>query len=305
MDTAQAPEPSTQVPSLISGRFLDSRGNTLVYKVAGPRRDLSDLYHLLLGLSWPKLAVVLAACFVVIAFFFAGLFWLGGDCISGIRPNHLRDYFYFSVQTLATIGYGGMTPLGDYANSLVCLEAFTGMFCLAMMTGLIFSKFSVPKSRVMFSRVATISKKDGKRALTFRLANSRGNHIVETVLKVTLIRAETTLEGENLRRLRPLQLAISETPIFALTFMATHYIDETSPLFGKTQEDMRADRSEVVVTMSGTDDILGQNVHARFNYGADDILWGRRLADTLSTAPDGVAVVDYSKFHETIPWELN
>jgi inward rectifier potassium channel len=305
VDTPPPAESNQQLPSLITGRFLDARGNLLVYKVAGPKRDFSDVYHLLLGSSWPKVVVVLGSCFVVIAFVFAVLFWLGGDCIAGIRPHHLRDYFYFSVQTLATIGYGGMTPVGDYANVLVCIEAFTGMVCLAMMTGLIFSKFSVPKSRILFSHFATISKKDGRRALTFRLANSRGNHIVETTLKVTLIRAEKTLEGENLRRLHPLKLAVSETPVFALTFMATHYIDENSPLFGKTQEDMRADRSEIVVTMNGTDDVLGQTVHARFNYSADTICWGHRLADTLSTAPNGVAIVDYTKFHETIPWELD
>lgn len=291
-------------PLTNASQFMDNRGNIKIRRIGGPSRDIGDVYHVLLGLPWWAILIVMAVCFCFISYVFAVLYWLGGDCIQGARAGHVIDYFYFSVQTLATIGYGGMTPRGDYANALVCVEAFIGMICFAVMTGLIFSKFSIPHSRVIFSHQATVSNKDGRPALTFRLANARGNQVIETRVNLTMIRIETTAEGETLRRLHRLPLAASETPVFALTFTGTHYIDEGSPLHGLKAADLEASKTEFVVTVMGTDATIGQAVHARHSYSYNEIVWGHRLADTLSVGSDGRPVLDFRKFHDVIPWEL-
>jgi len=224
--------------------------------------------------------------------------------VHGARPGNFEDCFYFSVQTLATIGYGEMTPGSRYANILVCLESFSGLMSQAVITGLTFAKFSVPTSHVLFSNFMTISKKDGRPALSFRLANARGNHVLDARCTLTLIRNEVTLEGEWLRRIHRLPLLVSETPVFALSFTGTHYLDQDSPLAGWDAAAIEEASCEWTVTMTGLDETLGQTVHARWSYYPEDIRWGFRLADTMLVREDGQRVLDFTKFHDVVPWPL-
>ncbi len=282
-------------------RYLRADGSVAIERL-GMRWDLArDLFHLLLSMRWWQLVVTTLLLYLAVSLLFALLYLAGGGCIQGAQPGSLHDAFFFSVQTLATIGYGQLSPQGTYANVLVCLEAYCGLFSVALMTGLAFSKFSRPTGRVMFSQCLVVGPREGRPALTFRLANARASTLVEARCSVHLARNEVSQEGEMFRRLFPLELRTPLSPVFALTFTATHFLDGASPLAGWTAQALEEARAELIVTVVGLDDLLSQTVHARHVYCASDIRWGASFGPTFRTLPDGRSVVDLNHFDEVLP----
>jgi inward rectifier potassium channel len=260
----------------------------------------SDVYHFLLISSWPRLLGALVVLYgTVNAFFALAYLMIGG--IEGARPGSFADAFFFSVQTLATIGYGRMVPQSTVANALVSFEALIGLLGVAMVTGLVFAKFSRPTARVLFSHVAVIGRRDGIPSLMFRMANARGNNIVEAQLHVVLARDETTAEGEKVRRFYDLEMARRQNALFALSWTAIHPITESSPLHRVSPESLVATGFQLIVSIVGFDESFSQTVHARHAYGPDDVRWNARFADILTWTPDGRRIVDYSRFHDVVP----
>ncbi|MFN8609051.1 MAG: ion channel [Vulcanimicrobiota bacterium] len=284
--------------------LLDADGSPTVRRIGVPKDSVRDLYHHLLALHWGQMALLLCLLYCGLSLLFALLYMAGGDCINGARPGHLLDYFFFSVQTLATIGYGVMHPIGDYANLLVSLEAFCGLLAFSLMTGMLFAKFSVPNARVLFAEPAVLGRRDGKPALMFRMANARGNHILQAQVNLTLNRCESIEGDPGYRRFHRLPLVVSETPLFVLTFMATHIIDESSPLHGIDLQKMVDEGYNFTLTLIGLDALVSQTVHARRNYNADKIVGDHRFADTLFRQEDGSFVLDYTNFHKVVPYSV-
>jgi inward rectifier potassium channel len=260
-------------------------------------RPFDDLYHLLLTASWLKLIAIVTVVFAFANLLFGLGYYFGGG-IENARSGSFLDMFFFSVQTMATIGYGKMAPASLLANILASLEALFGLLAFAMMTGLVFAKFSLPSARVRFSRHALISNRDGVPSLMFRMANMRANRIVEAAVHVVFARQETTLEGDEVRRFYDLTLTRNRSALFALTWTAVHQIVEGSPLFGITREDFEAHSSEIVVSLTGLDETFSQTVHARHSYGFDDIAWGARFMDVIVVDATGRRDVDYSHFDD-------
>ena len=206
--------------------------------------------------------------------------------------------FFFSVQTMATIGYGKMEPVTIFSNILVSIEALTGLLALALMTGLVFSKFSRPTARVRFSRYVVSVRATGCHSLMIRAANLRANRIVEAEIHVVLARQEITAEGDTIRRLYDFPMTRSRSAMFALSWTAVHQIVEGSPLFGQTRESIADCAAEIIVSIIGLDETFSQTVHARHTYELDEIVWGARFADVLVLHPDGSRSVDYTRFDE-------
>src|SRR5665213_1893255 len=204
---------------------------------------------------------------------FASLYWLDPGGVANTRPHAFIDNFFFSVETISTIGYGVMTPKSLYANVVMTAEAFTGLGMVAIATGLIFSRVSRPTARVLFSRIAVITPFNGVPALMFRAANQRGNQILEAEASVNLFGEVITVEGHNMRRFQPLELVRARQPMFALSWTLMHFIDETSPLFGATADSLQADSAAIVVALSGVDEIFAQRIYARHSYLPDEIIW--------------------------------
>ncbi len=263
-----------------------------------------DPYHLLLTIPWPGFLALMALGYVVANALFALAYLAGGDGIENARPGNFLDTFFFSVQTMASIGYGAMYPRTAYANILVTIESVVGLMGLAMGTGLGFARFSRPTARVMFSCVAVIAPFDGVPTLMFRAANQRRNQILEAQLRVRLTRDEVTAEGQFMRRVYDLKLVRSQNPLFSLSWTALHPIDEQSPLYGATAEMLAAAETTIIVTLSGIDETVAQTIYARHIYAAHEILWNMRFADILLVMPDGQRHVDYSRFHDVVPLEL-
>ena len=260
-----------------------------------------DPYHLLLTMPWSWFLGLVSLGYVVSTALYALAYMIGGDGIANARAGNFFDAFFFSIQTMASIGYGAMYPKSDYANTLVAIESLVGLMVLAMGTGLAFARFSRPTARVVFSQVAVVAPFDGVPTLMFRVANKRRNQILEAQLRLSLVRDEINAEGQFIRRFYELKLVRSQNPIFILTWLAMHPIDENSPLYGATPEMLATAETMLIVTLTGIDETVSQTIHDRHSYIAPEILWNHRFVDIICRKPDGQRFVDYSHFHNVEP----
>ncbi|HEY1612808.1 MAG TPA: hypothetical protein VGF97_03830 [Rhizomicrobium sp.] len=265
-------------------------------------QDLSrwkDAYHAVLVVPWSVFLLGCASVFALINGVFALLYMADPNGIA--NADGFWGYFLFSVQTLGSANYTVMVPRSVYANIIVSTEAFFGIINLALVTGMVFARFSRPFARVIFSNVAVVTPFDGVPTLMFRAANQRGNQIFDASVTVSLARQVVTREGHQMRRFEELKLVRARSPLFALSWTIMHQIDETSPLRG-VDRDMLADvQGEIIVMLRGTDETLADIIFARHSYTADEILMGRRFVDVLTIAENGRRIVNLHRFHDTEP----
>ncbi len=249
-----------------------------------------DPNHLLLAAPWPVFLAMVAGAYGLVNLIFAGLYLLDPAGIGGVAgggPARFSDAFFFSVQTLGSIGYGVLHPASLTVNLLVSAESLVGLLFIALTTGLAFSRFSRTVARIRFSTMATVHPYDGVPTLMFRLANERRNSIVDARLKVFLALDEYSSEGHRMRRLIPLALRRSEGIVFMLIWTAMHPIDQHSPLHGLGPEQLAAARAELLVAFSGIDETLERPIHARHNYPAARIAFDQRFVDMVETDGEG------------------
>jgi inward rectifier potassium channel len=263
---------------------------------------LQDLYHYFMTVSWPRLFATIAAFFLIFDLLFGFLYYLVPGCIANLNPPGFAGAFFFSVETLATVGYGEMHPQTFYGHLVAMVEIFVGLMSLAVITGLMFARFSRPKARFLFAKVAVVRPMDGKLTLMMRAANARQNVIQDASAKLRMLRDETTEEGFRIRRIKDLSLVRSEHPMFALGWNIMHVIDDASPLKGETQESLRRTTSVFILSVSGTDETTGQTLMARAEYSSSAIRWNESFRDILEQTADGVFHFDYTKFNDVEPF---
>jgi inward rectifier potassium channel len=270
-------------------------------RVVGDRpAPLRDFYHALLRLPWWATIAAIAGAFLVANALFAVVFAaIGGVTHAG--PASFRDAFFFSVQTMGTIGYGAMYPDSTAANVVVVIESIASLLLTALSTGLVFAKFSRSTARFVFTRQAVISPMNGVPTLMFRLGNERGNQIVNAQIRLVMVRTEQTPEGETFYRMLDLRPTRERALSLSRSWNVLHTIDASSPLAGETPASVAAKEVELTVQVIGIDDISMQTVHATHRYYAKDIVWGARMADVLSETPDGHMLLDLGKFHDVEP----
>ena len=261
-----------------------------------------DIYHSALTIKWPAFFVSLAMMFLLLNATFASLYMLGTAPIANQYPAGFGGAFFFSVETLATVGYGDMHPQTVYAHWIATLEIFVGMSGIALATGLIFARFSRPRARIMFSRYAVVRPIDGHMTLMARAANGRQNMIAEARGRMRMMRVETSPEGYRLRKLYDLTLVREQHPAFLFSWTLMHIIDETSPLFGETAESMKAREASLLISIEGADEQTAQTMQARHTWEAEAIRWQHKYVDLLREE-DGVSHIDYIHFDEIEPLE--
>jgi len=261
---------------------------------------LRDPYHLLLTVPWIGFFAIVVGFDIFLNAVFAVLYLLDSNAIAGIKEVGFLEAFFFSVQTLASIGYGVMNPQTLYANLIVTLESIASLMLFAVITGVAFTRFAKSSSRVMFSRVATIHNYNGIPTLMFRTANERKNNILEAKLSVYLMIDEVTAEGQMMRRLHELKLTRDHSPVFLLSWTVMHTINESSPLYGLSMETMERLHAQILVSLTGVDETIEGTLHARHMYAARNILFDRRFVDVISMGNDGHRYLDYTHFHETV-----
>jgi inward rectifier potassium channel len=286
----RAPRPKQAAPSAF--------GRDQVARIGFEASGWRDTYHFLMTIPVVGLLLLLGGCWIAANGVFAGLYLLFPDDIAQARPGSFADAFFFSVQTMATIGYGNMYPQSLAANIIATAESVYGIMTVALSTGLLFARVSRPTARMTFSRIAVIDDFDGTPHLMFRVANQRRNQIVEAHMRFYVLRLEKSPEGREMRRFHDLELVRDHTPVFALTWTVMHRIDETSPLRDVTPELMAAEDMTLVCTMTGTDETFAQTVYARYAYSAETVHWNARFADIFTIRPDGRRAIDYTRFHD-------
>ncbi|TMA46577.1 MAG: ATP-sensitive inward rectifier potassium channel 10 [Deltaproteobacteria bacterium] len=269
--------------------------------VVGARQTpFSDVYHHVLRAPWWLDLLALSGLFLLLNLVFAFAYLAVGG-VEGARPGSLADHFFFSVQTMGTIGYGVMHPLSLGAEALVTAEVVVGVSLVALASGMLFAKFSVPRARMQFAEWATISPFDGVPTLMFRLGNERASQIIEATVRVVMVRTERTAEGVTYYRLRDLKLERDHSPAISRSWNLLHRIDDSSPLHGATPETFARDQVELMVTVVGIDETSAQSLHARHTYLDEQVRWGARHADMVSELPDGSLQLDMREFHRVLP----
>ena len=270
-------------------------------KINAARRDWRDTYHWILALSWPRFLAFLLGVYFAINLVFATAFALGGACIGEMTPGSFPAAFFFSIETLATVGYGHMYPATVYGHIVTTLEIIVGMFWVAVITGLIFVRFSRPTARILFSDSILIGNFDGKPHLMFRVANLRHTSMVEAEFRVIFSRDEIIAEGDNIRRFYQLKVSPSHMASFPAALIIRHEIDQASPLHGATSESLRECDSFFVASTVSIELVMAASVQSQKAYSWREVRFGERFVDVYEDLADGRMEVDYGRLHETEP----
>jgi inward rectifier potassium channel len=276
---------------------VNTTGQEVITKGIAPA-VFQDLYHYLMTMTWPRLFAVLAGFFLVFDFLFGCLYYLQPGSVANLSPPGFAGAFFFSVETLATVGYGEMHPASLYGHIVAMIEMFVGLMSLALVTGLMFARFSRPRARFLFARYAVVRPVDGRQTLMFRAANARQNVVQEASAKLRMLRDEVTREGLELRRITDLKLVRDQHPAFFVGWTVMHVIDDSSPLYAETEESLRRSGASFVLSLSGTDETTGHTLMTRQSYPSAAILWNRAFRDVLDVSEEGVVLFDYTRFHE-------
>jgi inward rectifier potassium channel len=284
-------------------RYRSRNPDATIVRIRGQASQFAgDLYYALLTRPLWKFCLWVAAAVIALNGIFAEIYLLDPEGISEARAGSFEDAFFFSVQTLATIGYGRMAPQTRFAHIVVTIESIMGILAVGSLAGISFARFSRPQARILFSDKAVVRPRNGVRHIQFRIANWRTNLIVEANLRVYLLVAQTTAEGEVQRVPVEVRLVRAYTPVFFLTWTAMHAIDETSPFFGEDAlSKLKASGAQLFASLTGYDQTTGQTVHAYAEYKLDEIVHGAKFVDVVTVLPDGTRQIDFAGFHEVVP----
>jgi inward rectifier potassium channel len=262
----------------------------------GVRRfDLRDPYHLAVSLSWTAFVATMVACWLVINLGFALLYVLIPGDVANASPGSFSDVFFFSIETLATVGYGVMAPATLYGHIVSAAEIVTGTAFTAIVTGLLFVRFSRPKARFIFSDDAVISTRNGLPTLMLRLANGRMSLMTSANVRLFVLLAEHTSEGRFFRRIHDLPLIQSHFPLLVMPWTVLHVIDEASPLYGHDAGTLATSDIRLFLAIEARDQALAALVHDIKDYPAEHIRFGMRFADTVTVDEARRATADLSR----------
>jgi inward rectifier potassium channel len=259
------------------------------------RFDLRDPYHLAIALSWPQFFLALLGLFVAVNLVFAALFWLAPDSVAHAGPGSFGDMFFFSMETLSTIGYGDMYPATVYGRVVVGVEVVCGLAFTAILTGLTFVRFSRPRAQMVFAAHPVVARYKERPTLMVRVGNGRAALLTDAAAKLIVLLSARTAEGKLFREAHVLRLERAGIPAFPLSWTIMHVLDERSPLFGYDAARAGAADLRLFVTVEARDPALSTTMQQIRNYGPADLRFGMRYADAVSVTEDGMLALDLAK----------
>jgi inward rectifier potassium channel len=282
-------------------RIINKDGSFNIKRTGGGLSSI-NAFHYLINISWTKFLVIVFAGFVGVNLFFAILYQLAGveNLTNASAQDELQSFlntFFFSVQTFATVGYGGIHPTGILSNIIASLESMTGILSFALATGLLYGRFSKPSAKIIFSERAIITSFKVGKALMFRVANSRPNVLMEMEANAMMTYLDKS-DNRFTRKYFPLKLEIKFIYFFPLPWTVVHPIDEDSPLYGKTEKDFQELEAELLIMIKGFDDSFSQHVITRYSYKYDEIEWDVKFVRAYSTDETGETIVNLEKLSE-------
>ncbi|MEO8025836.1 MAG: ion channel [Bryobacteraceae bacterium] len=291
----------TRVAEQSKQRYINRDGSFNVRRLGLRYFQSMTAYHALLTVSWPKFQLIVAGTYLVTNLIFAvGFVLCGPGALRGAEGSttaeRFWEAFFFSVQTLATIGYGHMSPRSMTANFLVSIEALLGLLGFALITGMLFARFSRPVAKILYSEKAIIAPFQGETAFMFRIANQLSNQLINVEAFVSFSRWVYE-NGRKVRRFHELKLERPKVMFFPLHWVVVHPIAADSPMRGLTQADLENSDAEFVIMLTGVDELFAQSVHSRMSYKHDEVVWGAKYRDMFRGIEDGVISIDMSEIH--------
>jgi inward rectifier potassium channel len=272
-----------------------------VTKIGVSRFDLRDPYHLALTASWPSFTIAVLALYAAINILFAVLYAAVPGAIGNARPGSIADGFFFSMETLATVGYGQMYPATTYGHIMSVTEIMSGMAFTAITTGLIFVRFSRPRAKILFADHVVVTPYNGMPTLMVRIANGRMTMLTDLKVRLSALIREHSSEGHSMRRVNDLVLERPSVPMFALTMTMMHRIDEHSPLYGHTAQSLLEGDVRLFLSVEARDTAINSTVHDLKDYRSHDVRFGMRYADAVTVDPDGRTMADLTRISTIEP----
>jgi inward rectifier potassium channel len=264
---------------------------------------LRDLYRSILALSWPHFALAVLSVYLLLNLLFATAYLAGDGCIAEMVAGSFSSAFFYSVQTLSTVGFGHLYPATFYGDVVTTLEIVVGMFFTAVVTGLIFVRFSRPVARLLFSESMVISNYNGKPTLQIRVANLHHQAMVEAEFRLMIVRKELIDDDDGARRFHTLKLEFDRLIIFPSAITIRHVIDENSPLHGVNHEQLKASATRFMTSIVCIDTVIQAPVQSQQGYLWSDVRFDHRFVEIYTDHPDGRLEVDYGRIHQTEPLE--
>ncbi len=294
--------------SSLTKRVINKDGTFNVDK-KGVSFSYRDAYQYLINVSWTKFFVFILCFYLVTNLIFAALYFINGseylvEIRNGDAADNFFNAFFFSVQTFTTVGYGKIAPIGLYSNIIASLEAMTGLMSFALMTGLLYGRFSRPSTRILYSKNAIVAPYKNLNALMFKVANQRRNNLMELEVNMLLVLINKA-ENDFNRKYFNLKIERTSVYFFPLTWTIVHPIDDDSPIKGMTVEELKAQSAEILILLKGFDDTFSQVVHSRYSYRFDEIIWGARFTPSFHIKENGEIIFDLNHLHDFELAELN
>jgi inward rectifier potassium channel len=294
-------------PVIKNQQLINKDGSPNVKRVGLPFFNTANNYHTLITMSWTKFWIMVISGYVVLNFVFALIYMSFGpgslDGSSGNTSfNHFWDAFFFSAQTISTVGYGHISPRGMAANSVAALESMMGLLAFALATGLLYGRFSRPSAQIIYSKNILVAPylENGK-GIMFRLANLRRNILIDLEIEI-IFSFNEMVNGKVMRRFYPLEVERRKVSVLTMNWTIVHPLDENSPLVDMTQDDLEKSEAGFAILLRAFDDTFSQTVHSRTSYQYHEIVWGAKFKPVFDRDEDGRIVLDLSKIsdHEMV-----
>ena len=296
-------------PVMKNQPLMNKDGSPNVRRVVLPLFNTANNYHTLITMSWTRFWLLVLSGYLVLNIIFAFIYMSFGpnnlDGASGhTQFTHFMDAFFFSAQTISTVGYGHISPKGMATNSVAALESMMGLLAFALATGLLYGRFSRPSAQIIYSKNIIVAPYGDKgRGIMFRLANLRRNMLIDLDIEIIFSYNEN-VDGKIVRRFYPLELERRKVSVLTLNWTIVHPLDENSPLSDMSKEDLIKSEAGFAILLRAFDDTFSQTVHSRTQYQAHEIVWGAKFKPAFDRDDDGRIVLDLSKISEHVPFEL-
>lgn len=293
----------SSIPENSGSRLINKDGQINI-----KRRGLSfgqrfSIFHWLINMSWPLFFTFIFLGYILVNIAFGLLYvFIGIDGLSGPHPNgfggQFLDAFYFSSQTLTTLGYGAVSPVATSHNIIATLESFLGLLSFATTSGLLYGRFSKPQAKMLFTKNALISPyKETEKALMVRLVNRNDDQLINVNASLILSWLDDN-EGVKTRRFKKLDLEISHIDMLASSWTIVHPFNEESPFTGWSKEILEDLKVELIVQLDGYDQTYSQQIHTRTSYRYDEFIWGAKFRTVLGSNDDGQSILKLDEFDD-------